>query len=82
MRRLLHRSVAAGAVGLLALALASPAAAKTCSERLKVCQRFCVRSEGGSPVCMSVCAGYLQTCLASGCWESKYVEKECGLTRQ
>jgi hypothetical protein len=31
---------------------------------------------------MAVCSGYLQTCLSSGCWESKYVDKECGFTRQ
>ena len=48
----------------------------------RVCQKFCARSEGGSPACMSVCSGYLQTCLESGCWESKYVDKECGFTRQ
>lgn len=56
--------------------------AKTCFDRLKVCQRFCVKSEAGSPACMSVCSRYLQACLASGCWESNYVDKECGFTRQ
>ncbi len=67
---------------MIAFALIGPAEAKTCSERLKVCQKFCVRSEGGSPACMSVCSGYLQSCLVSGCWESKYVDKACGFTRQ
>ena len=67
---------------MLALAFVLPAEAKTCSERLSVCRKFCIRSEAGSPACMSACGGYLQTCLASGCWESKYVEKECGFTRK
>jgi hypothetical protein len=82
MRGALHWSVAAGAVGVIALSLIGPAEAKTCSERLKVCQKFCARSEGGSPKCRAVCGQYLQRCLATGCWESKYVEKECGFTRQ
>jgi hypothetical protein len=82
VRGLLHWSVAAGAIGVLALSLMGPAEAKTCSDRLKVCQRFCERSESGSPACMSVCSGYQQSCLDSGCWESRYVDKECGFTRQ
>ncbi len=82
MRRLLRGIVVAGAAGMAALALIGPAEAKTCSERLKVCQRFCVKSEGGAPGCMSTCGQYLQTCLSSGCWESKYVDKQCGFTRQ
>jgi hypothetical protein len=43
---------------------------------------FCVKSESGSPACVAACSGYLQSCLASGCWESKYVDKECGFTRR
>jgi hypothetical protein len=82
VQKLLHWSVAAGAIGVIALLAIGPAEAKTCSDRLRVCQKFCVRSEGGSPACMAVCGGYLQTCLNSGCWESKYVDKECGFTRQ
>jgi hypothetical protein len=82
VRSLFRSSIAAGALGVVALSLMGPAEAKTCSERLKVCQKFCVRSEGGSPACMSVCGGYLQACLSSGCWESKYVDKDCGFTRQ
>jgi hypothetical protein len=82
MRRLLHRSAAAGAAGMIALLALAPAEAKTCTERLSVCQKFCVGSESGSPVCMAACGGYLQSCLASGCWESRYVEKERGFTRR
>jgi hypothetical protein len=82
VRTLFRWSVAAGAIWIVALLGVAPAEAKTCSDRLRVCQKFCARSESGSPGCMSVCGGYLQTCLASGCWESKYVEKECGFTRQ
>lgn len=33
-------------------------------------------------VAAAALGGYLQTCLRSGCWESKYVDKECGFTRQ
>jgi hypothetical protein len=72
----------AGSIGVVTLSLAWSAEAKTCSDRLKVCQKFCARSEGGSPACIAVCGGYLQVCLKSGCWESKYVDKECGFTRQ
>lgn len=82
MRRLLRLSFAAIATGVVTLLIVAPAEAKTCSEQLKVCQKFCTRSEGGSPACMSVCGGYLQACLNSGCWESKYVDKDCGFTRQ
>jgi hypothetical protein len=82
MRKLLHRGVAAGAIGMLTFALISPAEAKTCSERLSVCQKFCIRSEAGSLSCMAACRGYLQSCLETGCWESRYVEKECGFTRR
>ena len=82
MRRLLHWSVAAGAIGAVALAFVGPAHAKSCSERIEVCKRFCAKSEGASPGCLAACAGYREQCLASGCWESKYVAKECGFTRQ
>ena len=82
MRRVMRAIAAAGAAGVVALALIAPAEAKTCTERLSVCQKFCVRSESGSPACMAACSGYLQSCLASGCWESKYVDKECGFTRR
>jgi hypothetical protein len=82
VRKLLDRSVAAGAIGMIAFAFVAPAEAKTCSDRLKVCHRFCDRGQSGSPACHAKCGELLQACLASGCWESKYVEKECGFTRQ
>jgi hypothetical protein len=66
----------------LVLALATPAEAKSCSERVKTCQGFCAKTEGGSPRCLAKCGEYRQACLASGCWESKYVSKECGFARQ
>jgi hypothetical protein len=66
----------------MVLALSAPADAKSCSERLKTCQGFCAKTEGGSPGCLAKCGEYRQTCLASGCWESKYVSKECGFARQ
>jgi hypothetical protein len=66
----------------LVLALSAPAEAKSCSERLKTCQGFCAKTEGGSPRCLAKCGEYRQACLASGCWESKYVSKECGFAKQ
>ena len=82
MRKLLHRTVAASAIGVIALLAIGPAGAKTCSERINVCKRFCAKTERDSPGCLAACAGYREQCLASGCWESKYVAKECGFTRQ
>ncbi len=64
------------------LALTGPAAAKTCSEQLEVCQGYCARSEGGSPACLRVCGAYLRSCLGSGCWESKIVARQCGFERR
>jgi hypothetical protein len=64
------------------LTLVAPAEAKSCSERLKTCQGFCAKTENGSPGCLAKCGEYRQSCLASGCWESKYVSKECGFARQ
>ena len=45
MRRLLLGIIVAGAAGMIALALIAQAEAKTCSDRLKVCHRFCAKSE-------------------------------------
>ncbi len=71
-------------VGMIAslVALTGAAEAKTRSERLKVCQGYCAKSEGGSQGCMRVCGEYLQACLGSGCWESKIVARECGFERR
>ena len=82
MRRLLLGIIVAGAAGMIALTLPAQAEAKTCSDRLKVCQRFCAKSESDRPGCLAKCGEHRQACLASGCWESKYVDKECGFTRQ
>jgi hypothetical protein len=71
-----------GAVAALVLALGAPADAKSCTERLKTCQGFCAKTEGRSPGCLAKCGEYRQACLASGCWESKYVSKECGFAKQ
>jgi hypothetical protein len=71
-----------GAVAALVLALGAPADAKSCTERLKTCQGFCAKTEGGSPGCLAKGGEYRQACLASGCWESKYVSKECGFAKQ
>jgi hypothetical protein len=71
-----------GVAAALVLTLTAPADAKSCSERLKTCQGFCAKTESGSPRCLAKCGEYRQACLASGCWESKYVAKECGFARQ
>jgi hypothetical protein len=70
------------ALAALVLTLSTPADAKSCTERLKTCQGFCAKTEGGSPRCLAKCGEYQQACLASGCWESKYVSRECGFARQ
>ena len=82
MRRLSLMRAGLCAAMTLVLALTAPADAKSCTERLKTCQRFCVKAESGSPGCLAKCGEYRQACLASGCWESKYVAKECGLVQQ
>jgi hypothetical protein len=81
LRRLLHWTFAAGAIAALMLST-GPAAAKSCSDRLKVCQGYCAKSFGGSPACLAKCDQYREECLSSGCWESKVVAKECGFARQ
>ena len=63
-------------------AFAAPAVAKTCTERLSVCEGYCAKSEAGSPGCMRTCAHYQHACLSSGCWESKIVARQCGFERR
>jgi hypothetical protein len=82
MRRDLCRSMAAGAIGALLLALGGAAQAMTCSERLQVCHGYCAKSMGDSQACHSKCRQFQQECVASGCWESKVVAKQCGFARQ
>ena len=82
MRRLVRLNVAAGTMGVLLLALIGPVQAKTCSERLQVCYGYCAKSMGDSPRCHDKCRQYHQECMASGCWESKVVARECGFARQ
>jgi hypothetical protein len=82
MRKLSLWGAGLCAAAALILALAAPADAKSCSERLKTCQGFCAKTEGGSPGCLAKCGEYRQACLASGCWESKYVSRECGFAKQ
>jgi hypothetical protein len=82
MRKLSLMWAGLGAAAALVLALTAPADAKSCSERLKTCQGFCAKTESGSPGRLRKCGEYRQACLASGCWESKYVSKECGFAKQ
>jgi hypothetical protein len=82
MRALFCKAVVV-AVSIVALhALTGAAQAKSCSDRLTTCQRYCEKSMPGSHGCLGKCDDYLQACRASGCWESKIAARECGLTRQ
>ena len=63
----------------LHLALGGSAQAMTCSVRLQVCHGYCVKSMGA---CHAKCRQFSQECMASGCWESRVVAKQCGFTRQ
>jgi hypothetical protein len=58
---------------------ASPGFAKSCSDRKQVCFGYCDKANRG-PKCKSVCEGYMNTCMATGCWESKIVSKQCDFT--
>ncbi len=82
MRRLRCWIMAVGATGALLLALSGSAEAMTCSERLQVCHGYCAKSMGDTPGCHAKCRQFSQECMASGCWESKVVAKQCGFTRQ
>ena len=76
------RRIAVGAIGALVMALGGTAQAITCSERLQVCHGYCVKSMGDKPGCHAKCRQLDQECMASGCWESKIVAKQCGFARQ
>ncbi len=82
MQRLRWWIMAVGATGALLIVLSGSAAAMTCSERLQVCHGYCVKSMGDTPGCHAKCRQLSQECMASGCWESKVVAKQCGFTRQ
>jgi hypothetical protein len=82
LRTLSYICAGLGAVAALVVNLSGPADAKSCTERLKTCQGFCVKTESGSPGRLAKCGEYRQACLGSGCWESKYVSKECGFAKQ
>jgi hypothetical protein len=56
-------------------------AAMTCSDRIQVCDRYCIRSMNDSPGCHSKCKEIRQECLSTGCWESKITAKQCGIGR-
>src|SRR5579863_6523984 len=82
MRSHLCNRMAVGAIGALLVALAGSAQAMTCSERLQVCQGYCAKSMGDTPGCHAKCRQFHQECMASGCWESKVVAKQCGFAPQ
>ncbi len=66
------------------IAAAAPtfAANQTCTERLEVCSAYCEKTYHNSPKCAKACREFLETCLATGCWESKVSAKRCGFGRR
>ena len=74
--------MAVAAIAALLVALSGSAQAKTCSERLQVCDGYCAKTMGDSPACHAKCRQFHQECVASGCWESRVVAKQCGFVRQ
>jgi hypothetical protein len=74
IQRLLCWIIAAGATALnLAL---------TGRPRLQVCHGYCVKNMGDVPACYAKCRQFDRECIASGCWGSRVVGKQCGFTRQ
>ena len=69
------------AIVLAALA-ATPAHAITCTDRQKVCFAYCEKNYHNAPRCRAACDGLLQTCMSTGCWESKVTARQCGITKQ
>lgn len=82
MRSLRLNGPLAAAIVALILAAGGPAQAKTCSERLQVCDGYCVKSMGDTPPCHAKCRQFHQECMENGCWESRVVAKQCGFARQ
>ena len=60
----------------------TPALATTCSERRQVCLAYCEKNHHNVPKCVGVCDALLNTCISTGCWESKITAKRCGISRQ
>jgi hypothetical protein len=80
MRHLLGASLLVGF--LLSAAATPPALAMTCTERQQTCFAFCEKNRHNSPQCRGVCAGLLDTCMSTGCWESRITAKRCGISKQ
>ena len=82
MRKRGRWCVAAGAAAALQLVIFGPASAITCSERLQVCHRYCIKSMADKPACHDKCQEIQGQCLSTGCWESKITARQCGIVRQ
>ena len=82
MQGLRRRTAAAFALAALMFAHAGSALAITCSERQQVCLGYCAKSLGDTPGCHAKCREFHRQCMASGCWESKVVAKQCDFVRQ
>ncbi len=60
----------------------SPLLADSCSGRVRVCQAYCEKVQGNSPICLGNCQDSLAQCKSTGCWESRVVARRCGFARQ
>ncbi len=67
---------------LIALTAIMPVLAETCSDRKEVCYAYCDKSSPNVPKCREVCGSILNTCMATGCWESRITAKRCGFAKQ
>jgi hypothetical protein len=81
-----QRFITGTAVLLVALILsifaAAPSYAMTCTDRQKVCFAYCEKNYANAPRCRAVCEQLLNTCMSTGCWESKVTARQCGITKQ
>jgi hypothetical protein len=69
-------------VPLVSALTVTSAFAITCSDRKQVCLAYCEKHYKSSPKCRDVCGELLNTCMATGCWESKITAKRCGISKQ
>ena len=60
----------------------TPAFAITCTDRQQVCFAYCEKNYNNAPPCRATCGQLLNTCMSTGCWESKITAKQCGISRQ
>jgi len=76
-----------GVLGVLAatilnISATTPSHAITCSDRQQVCFRYCEKNYANVPRCRAACGHLLNTCMSTGCWESKVTARQCGITKR